>query len=183
MKKLIFFIIIVFSSKLAICNGLYTIPAYDGAHQWSHSIDQAIRQILSRVIRPLTPVRGEISSGFGKRFHPILKRASHHSGVDIACKKGSPVKSALSGKVVFAGEKGAYGKLVILSHQGMYDETRYGHLSKIIVKNGEYVSQGQLIGYSGMTGRATGPHLHFELYENGIPIDSSIFIKEKHDLN
>ena len=160
-----------------MANDLYSIPTYNGSQIWEDSINRMLTQILSRVIMPLTPVNGRISSNFGWRMHPILKRASHHNGVDIACKSGSPVKAALSGQIIFSGEKGGYGNLIQIAHIGMYNETRYGHLSKLLVTSGDHVTQGQLIGYSGMTGRATGPHLHFEVYEQGTAIDAGALMR------
>jgi murein DD-endopeptidase MepM/ murein hydrolase activator NlpD len=112
------------------------------------------------------PVRGRISSGFGNRFHPIDKVIKFHTGLDIAVPKGSRVNAAAEGTVVFAGPKGGYGNLVIIRHPDG-KETRYGHLEKLLVTSGESVASGQQIALSGSTGKSTGPHLHFEIRENG----------------
>jgi murein DD-endopeptidase MepM/ murein hydrolase activator NlpD len=112
------------------------------------------------------PVRGRISSGFGNRFHPIDKIVKFHTGLDIAVPKGTRVDAAAEGTVLFAGPKGGYGNLVIIRHPDG-KETRYGHLQKILVSEGESVTSRQQIALSGSTGKSTGPHLHFEIRENG----------------
>ncbi|MEW5755271.1 MAG: peptidoglycan DD-metalloendopeptidase family protein [Pseudomonadota bacterium] len=109
-----------------------------------------------------------ISSGFGKRFHPILNRMRAHNGVDYAAATGTPVKSTGDGRIVFKGVKGGYGNTLIVQHGSQY-QTLYAHLSgyKKGLKNGSTVSQGQVIGYIGSSGLATGPHLHYEFRVNG----------------
>ncbi|MEM7182309.1 MAG: M23 family metallopeptidase [Spirochaetota bacterium] len=105
---------------------------------------------------------GRISSKYGSRVDPFTKKKTFHGGVDIAAKKGTPVFAAAAGKVILAKRKGGYGKLVIIKHKLGY-ETRYGHLDKILVKKKQKIKKGQKIGKVGATGRATGPHLHFEV--------------------
>jgi murein DD-endopeptidase MepM/ murein hydrolase activator NlpD len=106
---------------------------------------------------------GRISSGFGLRYHPILHRYRFHDGFDIPRPWGTPVYPSRSGRVVYAGWMGGYGNLIILRHSDGAT-TRYGHLSKILVKVGEFVVRGRtLIGRVGSTGLSTGPHLHFEV--------------------
>jgi murein DD-endopeptidase MepM/ murein hydrolase activator NlpD len=112
------------------------------------------------------PVRGRISSGFGTRFHPIDKVMKFHAGLDIAVPKGTRVDAAAEGVVEFVGQKGGYGNVVIIRHPDG-KETRYGHLEKVLVNQGETVSSRQQIALSGSTGKSTGPHLHFEIRENG----------------
>jgi murein DD-endopeptidase MepM/ murein hydrolase activator NlpD len=110
-----------------------------------------------------------ISSGFSRsRLHPILKIRRPHLGVDYVAPQGTPVSALGDGTVRFAGWKGANGRLVILSHSTGY-RTCYGHLSRIArgIRNGSRVRQGDVIGYVGATGRATGPHLHFQVSQNG----------------
>jgi murein DD-endopeptidase MepM/ murein hydrolase activator NlpD len=105
-----------------------------------------------------------ITSGFSlARFHPFLQTWRAHKGVDFAAPSGTPVHAAASGKVTVAGWQGGYGKVVMLQHAGAYS-TVYGHLSRFApgVRPGSHVSQGDVIGYVGMTGWATGPHLHYE---------------------
>jgi murein DD-endopeptidase MepM/ murein hydrolase activator NlpD len=109
-----------------------------------------------------------ISSRFGKRHHPTLNRMKLHKGVDYAARTGTPIKAAGDGKVIFRGRKGGYGKVIILQHGGRYS-TLYAHMSRYKkgVYAGKRVKQGQIIGYVGSTGRATGPHLHYEFRVNG----------------
>jgi len=117
-----------------------------------------------------TPVKfSRISSGFTrKRWHPVLKKWRSHKGVDYAAPTGTPVKASGTGKVVFKGKKGGYGNVIFLRHGGRYT-TVYGHLSKFArgLRNGSKIKQGQIIGYVGSTGLATGPHLHYEFRING----------------
>lgn len=118
-----------------------------------------------------TPVKfARISSRFSlSRFHPKLNRWRAHRGVDYAAPTGTPVKAAGKGKVIFRGTKGGYGKTVILQHGTKYT-TLYAHLSKYAgaSRKGSTVKQGQIIGYVGMTGLATGPHLHYEFRVDGV---------------
>lgn len=120
------------------------------------------------------PVRGaRISSYFTKRrFHPILKKWRAHLGVDYAARRGTPIVAAGSGRVIYAGRLGSYGKLVKIRHDDGY-ETRYAHLKSFRrgIKRGKYVKKGHTIGYVGNTGRSTGPHLHFELRKRGRAIN------------
>lgn len=116
------------------------------------------------------PAEGSISSAFGKRIDPFIGKWRQHNGIDIATKEGSEVRAAASGKVAFVGEMNGYGRVVILEHDEGYSSI-YGHNSKNIVSKGEMVEVGQLIALSGTTGRATGPHLHFEIRKNGEPIN------------
>ncbi len=114
-----------------------------------------------------------ISSGFtNSRFHPVLKKWRAHRGVDYAAPTGTPVKATANGTVTFAGNQRSYGKLIVLKHNGKYD-TAYAHLSRFAkgMRNGQRVSQGDVIGYVGATGMATGPHLHYELRVNGVQHD------------
>ncbi len=114
-----------------------------------------------------------ISSGFTKRrFHPILKRFCPHYGIDYAAPYGTPVSATGDGTVIFAGRKGGYGKLVIIRHPNGY-KTYYGHLSRIArrIRRGKKVRQGEMIGYVGATGLATGPHLHYEMRIHNKPVN------------
>lgn len=111
-----------------------------------------------------------ISSLFNpKRWHPVLHRFRHHEGVDYAAPYGTPIKSVASGTIAILGRKGGYGNTIMIKHDNSYS-TLYGHLSKYAanLKVGSHVQQGQLIGYVGSSGLATGPHLHFEFRINGV---------------
>ncbi len=114
---------------------------------------------------------GRISSKFSMaRRHPVLKIVRPHLGVDYAAPVGAPVQSVGAGVVVSAGRRGANGKMITIRHSGGY-ETKYLHLSRIAVKPGERVSQGELIGNVGSTGLSTGPHLDFRVFKNGRAIN------------
>jgi len=116
-----------------------------------------------------TPVDGaRISSGFGSRFHPILGYTRMHKGVDFAVPSGTPVMAAGAGTVKFMGRASGYGNFVLLNHGSNY-ATAYGHLKRFApgMRVGAHVRQGQIFAYSGMTGMATGPHLHYEIRLNG----------------
>ena len=129
--------------------------------------------------KPLNHVR--ITSHFSKRrYHPVLKRWRAHHGTDFGAKRGTPILSSADGRVIFAGRLGGYGKVVKIRHKDNY-MTLYAHQSRIKVKVGEDVKQGQIIGYVGNTGRSTGPHLHFGLYKNGRPIDPMRLVKFSSD--
>ncbi|MFC3681796.1 M23 family metallopeptidase [Bacterioplanoides pacificum] len=115
-----------------------------------------------------------ISSRFNlKRKHPVLNRFRAHRGTDYAAARGTPIKAAGDGKVTFAGRKGGFGNCVIIQHGSRY-QTLYAHLSKFgrSVRRGRQVKQGQIIGYVGSTGLATGPHLHYEFRVDGVHRDS-----------
>jgi len=107
-----------------------------------------------------------ISSRFGKRRHPTLKRTRLHTGVDYAASRGTPVRATGDGKIIHRARKGGYGKTVIIRHGSKYS-TLYAHLSNYDRKARGRVKQGQIIGYVGSTGRSTGPHLHYEFRVNG----------------
>ncbi len=109
----------------------------------------------------ITPVRGRITGRVGMRFHPILRRRIYHAGTDYAAPIGTPVKAAAAGVVTFSGHAGGYGIMIQINHAGGVF-TRYAHLSRAHVSEGQRVAQGTLIGRVGNTGRSTGPHLHYE---------------------
>ncbi len=118
-----------------------------------------------------TPILGaRVSSGFGMRFHPILGFMKMHTGIDFAAPVGTPIQAAGDGVVQDAKWWGGYGRWVRISHSKDWD-TGYGHLSAIAVHEGQVVHQGDIIGYVGTTGRSTGPHLHFEVWHDHVPID------------
>ena len=114
------------------------------------------------------PLKGRISSLFGWRNHPILHEKRFHSGIDIAVPSKTSVKAVDGGKVLISGWNGGYGYYIAIDH-GNGISTAYAHNSRLLVKEGELVYQGQEIAKSGSTGLSTGPHLHFEVRENGKP--------------
>jgi len=122
----------------------------------------------------LWPARGQITSGFGIRRHPLFGIQHMHTGVDIGATWGSPVLAAADGQVIHTGWFGGYGKIVILDHGGGVS-TLYAHLFEILVAPGASVRRGQVVGRVGSTGYATGPHLHFEVRVDGQPIDPTAY--------
>lgn len=121
------------------------------------------------------PSDGVITSGFGYRVHPILGYSRFHAGLDFGADYGSPIKSADSGVVIFAGWYGGYGQSVIIDH-GSSITTLYGHASEVYVSEGQTVQRGQMIAAIGSTGLSTGPHLHFEVRLSGDPTDPSRYL-------
>ena len=122
------------------------------------------------------PVNARISSPFGPRRHPIFGVRSMHSGIDLAAPRGTPIKSSEGGVVIYSGWYGGYGKVVIVDH-GKGFSTLYAHLDKIAVSVGEKLRQGDVVGYEGATGYATGPHLHFEVRQQGKPQNPMFYLR------
>lgn len=133
--------------------------------------DDQIRS-LTVINGMVTPVNGVMTSTFGPRKHPILGVVRIHKGVDWAAPVGTPIAAAFDGEVTFQGDGGGYGNLVKIAHANGR-ETRYAHMQKFAIASGvgTKVKAGDIIGYIGTTGLSTGPHLHFELYQNGGAID------------
>lgn len=121
------------------------------------------------------PTRGWVTSNFGSRTSPFTGEPAIHEGLDIASGIGTWVKSAADGIVTFAGVKGGYGKIVIVDH-GYGLSTRYGHMSEVHVTPGQRVRRGDRIGNVGNTGRSTGPHLHYEVRVNNLPVNPMRYI-------
>ncbi len=119
---------------------------------------------------------GELTSGFGLRADPLVGEERFHSGIDIAAPEGSPIKAAEAGTVVFSGMVSGYGNLVEIDH-GKGLVTKYAHTQENLVSVGQHVGVGQLIARVGATGRSTGPHLHFEVHQNGRPVDPQLFLQ------
>jgi murein DD-endopeptidase MepM/ murein hydrolase activator NlpD len=150
-------------------NVLYTAASGETALQVRRLTSQEIaamslpsngdKQMLFPLISPSV-----ISSLFGTRVHPVTGQVRFHQGTDLAAPEGTPVVAAFSGRVEIAGWLGGYGLIVVISH-GDTHETRYAHLSEVLVKPGQEIKQGNVIGLVGSTGMATGPHLHFEIWQ------------------
>jgi murein DD-endopeptidase MepM/ murein hydrolase activator NlpD len=121
------------------------------------------------------PVPGGIVSPFGERFHPILHTTRMHTGDDMSAGSGEPIHACRAGTVVIADVEGGYGNATVIDHGGGM-ATLYGHQSRIAVSVGEHVDAGEVIGYVGMTGLATGPHLHFEVRLSGNPVDPAGYL-------
>jgi murein DD-endopeptidase MepM/ murein hydrolase activator NlpD len=121
------------------------------------------------------PVEGRLLSSFGQRNDPFSGEGAYHAGVDIAAPSGTPVQATASGTVTQLGGINGYGKLVIVDHGNGY-ETYYAHLSQINVIEGQQIRRGETIGEVGSTGRATGPHLHYEVRLNNVPVNPYRFL-------
>ncbi len=122
------------------------------------------------------PMPGQMTSGYGYRRHPMGGGEKFHHGIDIANKEGSDVGAAAAGTVSRVGYNSSYGRYIIVTHGGGY-ETLYAHLSRQLVRSGQEVDQGQIIGREGDTGRSTGPHLHFEIHKNGHSVDPESYVR------
>ena len=120
----------------------------------------------------IKPISGTISSRFGSKSSI---RGGAHTGLDIAASKGTPIKAAASGNVVFAGYKGSYGNLVVIEHSNGV-QTYYGHCSALYISAGQSVSQGETIAAVGSTGNSTGPHLHLEIRVNGVAYNPQNYV-------
>ncbi|MGH9430256.1 MAG: M23 family metallopeptidase [Terriglobia bacterium] len=143
-----------------MARGLFHTPSFDPASMPS-----------------LWPVHGEITAGFGERMDPFSGESAFHSGLDIAAPKGTVVEAAGDGIVLSAGRAEAgYGNEIVIDH-GSGITTTYGHLSKVFVVVGQEVKRGEVIGTVGMTGRTTGPHLHYEVRVHQTPVNPAKFLK------
>ncbi|MEO0490341.1 MAG: M23 family metallopeptidase, partial [Cyanobacteria bacterium J06659_2] len=125
---------------------------------------RVLRRSVEEFIFPLS-IPATITSLFGWRNHPIFQERRFHDGVDLAAPEGTPVLASKNGEVIAAEYLGGYGLTVMLRHENGTQETRYPHLSQILVRPGEQIKQGEVVGLVGSTGNSTGPHLHFELRE------------------
>jgi murein DD-endopeptidase MepM/ murein hydrolase activator NlpD len=117
------------------------------------------------------PLQGRLTSSFG------MRRGRPHEGIDVAAPRGSSVRASESGKVIYSGRLGAYGRCVIVKHAGNYRSV-YAHATKTLVKKGQFVDRGQKIATVGSTGRATGPHLHFEIRRSESPRDPMLYLPQ-----
>jgi len=127
----------------------------------------------------MKPISGRITSPFGWRTHPIFNSKTFHSGVDIGGPNYGAIRASNSGKVIFTGWYGGYGKVVIIEHgvvNGKPISTLYAHMSTIKAANGQRVTKGDVIGYEGTTGYSTGPHCHFEVRVNGQPNNPGSYV-------
>ncbi|MEZ4827902.1 MAG: M23 family metallopeptidase [Bacteroidia bacterium] len=169
---------------LVIITGTYVLSvAVDSC--WNHSQlvasshqDEYEEQLRIPTFRPV-PSDAHISSTFGMRVHPIIKKWRMHTGVDFSVPTGTPVKAAGSGivtKVVDQAGISSYGKYIMIAHDQVFT-SMYAHLSKVMVEPGQTVSQGETIALSGNTGLSTSPHLHFEIFKNGKRIDPEAYLE------
>lgn len=121
---------------------------------------------------PVWPIggRGWVTSEFGYRRSPFRRVIRFHEGIDVASPRGTPVVSAAKGVVVYAGPHGGLGRTVIIAHEAGVSSV-YGHASKLLVRKGQWIERGTLIARVGSTGRSTGPHLHYEIHVDGVPVN------------
>lgn len=124
----------------------------------------------------LWPIEGRVASGFGVREDPFNGEGAFHTGIDIDAPMGTPVRAAGDGDVADAGMANGYGREIVLDH-GHGLSTVYGHLSAIAVLVGQHVTRGQVIGYVGQSGRATGPHLHYEVRVHNVPVNPHKYLR------
>ena len=120
---------------------------------------------------------GVLTAPFGNRINPLTARPEHHSGIDLAAEKGTPIAAAADGIVTFSGMADSYGNCIRIAHNDR-SATLYAHCSRLLVPAGESVSQGDHIALTGDTGDATGPHLHFELLLDNTPTDPTPYIQK-----
>ncbi len=136
------------------------------------------RSILLAATPAIPPVHGYPSASYGYRLDPFTGVRDFHSGIDISAPRGNKVVATADGLAIFAQSQVGYGRLVVVQHKfGL--STRYGHLSQVAVKVGQRVKKGDIIGYVGSTGRATGPHLHYEVRLNGQPMNPLLFFRDE----
>lgn len=133
------------------------------------------RQSLWASTPSIWPTSGWLTSSFGKRISPFSGRLSNHNGIDISARPGTPIIAPASGIVIYSRFNGGFGRFLKLNH-GYGVITRYGHLSKVDVKVGQKVKRGDIIAYVGNTGLSTGPHLHYEVAVNKVPVNPMSYI-------
>ncbi|MBQ3059795.1 MAG: M23 family metallopeptidase [Desulfovibrio sp.] len=150
-------------------------------------LEEVLQQDLLRALRTnrdtlsslpsIWPATGFVTSSFGMRSSPFGRGRQLHKGLDISNRTGTPIVATAQGTVILSGRDGAYGICVEINHGGGI-VTKYAHLNKTLVENGQWVKRGQVIGHMGMTGRSTGPHLHYEVRLNGVPVNPMRYILE-----
>ncbi|MCX8131297.1 MAG: peptidoglycan DD-metalloendopeptidase family protein [Clostridia bacterium] len=156
----------------------------DELNKLSKQLNSKIQSLMSKgkytggVMKWPCPSSSRITSEYGNRYHPVLKKRKLHTGIDIGAKKGSSIVAAAKGKVIKAGWETGYGNTVVIDHGGNI-ATLYAHCSKILVSVGDEVETGQTIAKVGSTGWSTGPHLHFEVIKNGSCTNPVPFLKGK----
>jgi murein DD-endopeptidase MepM/ murein hydrolase activator NlpD len=142
---------------------------------------RALDRLMARASKALAtlpsrwPVRGAVNSEFGRRPSPWTQSPEFHSGIDIKAQIGTPVHAPAAGTVIVAGPAQEYGNAVVLDH-GQNIRTLYGHLSKVSVRVGQKVERGMLLAHSGNTGRSSGPHLHYEIFVKGQPVNPRAYL-------
>jgi len=157
-----------FSETLDQYNFLKSANFSRGFHRYARAWQTNIRPSL-------WPLQGRLLSSFGRRTDPFSGEGGFHAGVDLSAPSGTAVKVAADGVIAHADWYAAYGRLIVVDHGGGM-QTYYAHLSRMDVIPGQEVRRGQIIGASGATGRVTSPHLHYEVRQNGTPINPYVFL-------
>lgn len=139
------------------------------------------QKLIVRSTPTIWPVKGWVSSEFGYRLSPFSGRRVFHEGLDIAARYGTDIRSTAKGIVIYSGAKAGYGYLVSVDHGYGYI-SRYGHCSRLLVNVGDRIEKGQIIAKVGTSGRSTGPHVHYEVLVNGIPVNPLKFIVDESDI-
>jgi len=135
--------------------------------------------VLLQFVPSGSPIKFKgITSKFGYRMHPILKRREFHYGIDMRAKMRTPVYATADGIIEWSGlkKKSGYGRLIVIQHNYGF-KTYFGHLNKVVVKSGQFIKKGDLIAYTGNSGRSNGPHLHYEIRFNERVVDPTLFLK------
>lgn len=146
---------------------------YEGLSKLKNLLEEKEEEL--KYTPSILPAYGVLTSGFGYRRDPFTGRVKLHEGLDISAPIGTPVYAPADGVVTFVGMRHGYGLTIEIDHGGKY-KTRYAHLSKSLVRVGQKVRRGDLIAKVGNTGRSTGPHLHYEVHVNGVPVNPRKFI-------
>jgi murein DD-endopeptidase MepM/ murein hydrolase activator NlpD len=162
-----------YALRTSAMSGVATIGIGMGMNTRSASLTEWVRMAEAP---NLWPVEGRITGSFGERTDPFNGEGAFHRGIDISTAFGTRIVAPADGVVIFAGEESGYGRLVEISH-GHDITTRFGHMSAFAVTNGEHVTRGQVIGYVGMSGRATGPHLHYEVWVHNSPVNPYKYLR------
>ncbi|MFQ5693507.1 MAG: M23 family metallopeptidase, partial [Nitrospinota bacterium] len=135
------------------------------------------KRVLLAHTPSIWPVKGWVTSGFGRRTSVFTGRKMFHAGIDIVARKGTPILAPADGVVIKSGRESGYGKIIKVRHlQGIV--TRYAHNHKNLVRVGQRVRRGQILGTVGSSGRSTGPHLHYEVRVNGVAVNPRLYILE-----
>jgi len=162
-----------YALRTSAMSGAATIGIGAGLTNRSSSLTEWVRMAEAP---NLWPVEGRITGSFGERQDPFNGEGAFHRGIDISVGFGTRVLAPADGVVMFVGQESGYGRLIRIEHaQGI--ATRYGHLSGFAVAEGQRVTRGQVIGYVGMSGRSTGPHLHYEVWVHNTPVNPYKFLR------
>lgn len=140
-------------------------------------VEQPSTSSITPSLTPLPKSKATITSPFGVRNHPTLGRPVKHNGIDFGSGRGAEIYAAGNGKVILSEFNSSFGNYIVVEHQDGQSST-YAHLDRLAISKGDIVTKGQLIGYSGSTGRSTGPHLHYEVRTNGTPVNPKDYLLE-----